>query len=372
MNINITRTVDKYAGKIICKTISILPKSKTINLQTLQKIIIIKLWAVGESVLTLPLIKSIKQTYPQAQITVLARNRNKDIYTGQPFIDDVILFEQNNITHIIKQFKKFDLAIDCEPYLNISAILGKWLAKKQIGYSHGTRAKLYSKTIEYNDKQHAIKTYLDLAKIISAKTNNEKLIKLNYAEEDKNQIETLLKQNDINKKDALVGICASVAESSKDRMWASENYAQIIDGLIQKYGAKILLVGGKNDYWHNESIIKLCKNNEKILNFAGKTSLKGLFALMVYFKLFISNDTGPMHIAAAQGVQTIGIFGPNTPIRFAPCGKKNISLYVQQDCSPCINVHKAQFPECVNPIKGKCTKEITPKMVMEAVKKCLK
>ena len=370
MKINWYRNADKTLGSIICRIIGLIPKQKT-NLNTLNSIAIIKLWAVGESVLTLPMIQAIKEKHPEAKITIIARQRNKEVYECLSFVDDVILFEHENLFKIIKLFKKFDLSIDCEPYLNISAILGRWIAKKQIGFSHGNRARLYNQSVEYNDKQHVVKTYLDLAKLLNIDKEYESLPKLNYSQEDSKKIDDLLKSNNITKKDLLIGVCASVAESGKNRMWPNENYSKVIDYIIRKYKAKTVLIGGKNDLAH-EQIRELCKQKEKVINLSGKTSLKELFNLVEHCKLFISNDTGPMHIAAAQGIQTIGIFGPNLPTRFAPYGKKNFSVYAKQWCSPCINVHKGSFPECYNEIKGKCLKEITPKMVQEVIDKCLK
>ncbi|MBI2653126.1 glycosyltransferase family 9 protein, partial [Candidatus Woesearchaeota archaeon] len=92
---------------------------------------------------------------------------------------------------------------------------------------------------------------------------------------------------------------------------------------------------------------------------------------------FIGNDAGPMHIAAAQGVKTIGLFGPNLPIRFGPYGKGNTSLYKGYNCefSPCINVHKGQVPDCLYPRNSndyqKCMKNISVNDVLKEVEKLI-
>ena len=95
------------------------------------------------------------------------------------------------------------------------------------------------------------------------------------------------------------------------------------------------------------AVIDLAGNAKNIYNFAGKFTLRQTFYLISKCNVFIGNDSGPMHIAAAQGVKTIGLFGPNLPLRFAPLNKKSISLYKKMPCSPCINVHKGQVPECI-------------------------
>ena len=85
--------------------------------------------------------------------------------------------------------------------------------------------------------------------------------------------------------------------------------------------------------------------------------------------MLISNDTGPMHIAAAQGVKTIGLFGPNLPIRWGPFGKWNIAVYKKGVCSysPCINVHKGEVPECRFGEDNKCMKAIKVEDVLKYV-----
>ena len=89
--------------------------------------------------------------------------------------------------------------------------------------------------------------------------------------------------------------------------------------------------------------------------------------------MFIGNDAGPMHIAAAQGVKTIGLFGPNLPVRFGPYGKKNESIYRGHNCqySPCINVHKGKVPDCLYPKNSrdyqKCMKNIKVREVLKFI-----
>ena len=110
---------------------------------------------------------------------------------------------------------------------------------------------------------------------------------------------------------------------------------------------------------------------KKIVNLAGKITLKQLFYLTEKCNLIISNDAGGMHIAAAQGTKTIGLFGPNLPVRFRPLNKKSLSVYKGKICkySPCINVHKGEVPDCCYKGKDyqKCMKEIKVEDVLKFV-----
>ena len=356
------RLIDKYIGNIICfligtplLIISFFTPKKTINEIIPKRILVIKLWAIGESILTLPMIHTIKSKFPNSEIIVLARNYNKEAYLDNKDISEVILAEPNYLFQIFSLVRSFDLVFDCEPYFRISAILSWWLGKRRIGFDHTIRSLLYTDKIKYNDKQHVVKTHLDLAKVINANYEADKLIELSYSEKDLDFAKEFLKKSKVNKNDLLIGLSPSVAYSAKSRMWPIENYSELASKLIEKYKAKIIFVGAKNDKNLIEQIISkiYISYSNNTVNAAGELNLKQFFALSTLLDLMISNDSGPMHISAAQGIPTIGLFCPNTPVRFAPYGKnkygkENVSIYKPIFNQPCINVHEGQIPNCNN------------------------
>ncbi len=115
----------------------------------------------------------------------------------------------------------------------------------------------------------------------------------------------------------------------------------------------------------------MMKIKNAAVSVAGEISLSELFELARRSVIFISNDTGPMHIAAAQGTHTIGLFGPNLPVRFGPYGKWNESVYHKKPCSPCINVHLGKILDCREKVSGNCMKLITTEEVKSVIKKMI-
>ena len=107
--------------------------------------------------------------------------------------------------------------------------------------------------------------------------------------------------------------------------------------------------------------------SDSAVSLAGKTSIKQTFRIIGKCRILIGNDSGPMHIGAAMGTPTIGLFGPNLPVRWRPFGKKNRYVYKPIKCSPCINVHLGKVPECRYGKDNRCMKLIEVKDVMEAV-----
>jgi len=198
---------------------------------------------------------------------------------------------------------------------------------------------------------------MDLLKPLGIKSKVRNLEKLNYSSKDKKSIDNLLKKNNIGKKDFIVGLGVGTAESSKSRMWPAERFAELADYLIKKHKAKIVFIGNDKEKNLINNIINSVKNNENCLNAAGKTNVREMFYLIGLCNLFIGNDAGLIHVAAAQNVKTIGLFGCNLPVRFSPFGKNNIAIR-KQTGNPCINVHKGQVIECKYGKENICVKKI--------------
>ncbi len=301
-----------------------------------KRICIIKLWAVGESIVTLPMIKSIHERFPEATIDVIVRERNRVAYTGQPFINEVLSLPQT-----ITRPNHYDICIDCEPYLNMSAILSYHVSKFRIGFDHGIRRLLYDTRIFYRDDQNFVLTYMDLARPLGITSTPTSLVKMQYSDDDKKSALDFIRANGVGDKDRVIGIGAGTAESGHSRRWPAEKYAQLCDRLVSD-GFKIVFVGAPFDKTVNEQVISMMKEKRNVIDAAGRLSLRAFFALVERFDAMVSNDTGSMHIAAAQGVRTLGIFCPTDPAVLAPFGKGNAFVYKPVIPTPCINVHKGQ------------------------------
>ena len=405
LSVKTIKFLDKYLGNTLC---FILSPSKLFYPRkfNIKNILVMQLWGIGESVLTLPTIRALRKKFPKANIEILVTERNKEVYFENKDIDKIIPIKLNPLSigkFIFKNYKRYDLIIDMEEYLNISSIISFFIGRKRIGYSHNLRSKLYTDTTKYNDKQHCSQTFADLLKPlnINFKVNMseighhklpalagekipisehaqkplvfDKLIKLNYSANDKKIIDRILLKNKVNKNDFIVGVAPGAAESAKSRMWPKENFIELSNQLInKKKNIKIIFIGNNEEKNLINDIINKIKEKNKIINLAGKISLKPLFYLAEKCNLVISNDAGAMHIAATQGTKTIGLFGPNLPVRFGPLNKKSVSIYKGDLCkfSPCINVHKGEVPDCCYKGKNyqKCMKNISVKDILKFVK----
>src|SRR3989338_3672187 len=199
----VIKFIDTFIGNLICRFLAFFNKKKDRTTAEIDKILVIQLWGVGETILTLPAIEALRKKFPKTKIDVLATSRNGDVYYHNKNIGDLFVIRLNFFSilrFISKNMKKYDLVVDMEEYLNISAIISFFAGKRIVGYAHDSRAKLYTDKIRYNDKQHAVQTFLDLVNALGIDYNANKLPKLDYSENDKNVVDKFLKSNGIKNK----------------------------------------------------------------------------------------------------------------------------------------------------------------------------
>jgi heptosyltransferase-2 len=111
------------------------------------------------------------------------------------------------------------------------------------------------------------------------------------------------------------------------------------------------------------------QSSHRALDAMGLPSLQHTAEILRRCALVVSNDTGVMHLAAAMGTPTVGLFGPNSPARYAPVGPRTAAVYGgKTSCSPCIHIHRGDVPECSHPVKGQCLLDVDIAHVLDAAR----
>ncbi len=369
------RLIDLFIGKIIIFLLLPFKNLKGHLHEKPKKILAIRLWGLGSAVLNVPALYAIKQCYPDSTLTVLEGSRIHGVFGCYGFIDEIYTM---NVTapgmakFILKHFKRFDLVIDFEEYFLSTAIIAFLTGGGTAGFDKRIPAKFFDSKVRFNDRQYVVETYLDILRHTGCKQKPGKLIYPEFSskaiEEMNSKLTSLGFAPDSR---PLVGFCIGAAESTRERMWPSENFILLADFLIEKYDAKVVLIGSQGEHKLNEETALKVKTQKNILNLAGKLSMKELIFAMKKFSLFVSNDTGPMHMAGAANMPIVALFGPNLPLRYAPRGENIVVCYKGISCSPCIHAHKGIIPDCNKENRGECMKMISVDSVKCAVEKLL-
>jgi lipopolysaccharide heptosyltransferase II len=324
----------------------------------MKKIVLINFGGIGDEILFLPTIKSVKQTYPNSEITLVTEPRSKSIKDLTYMINKIIecdiksKFRIFEVLKLISKLKKgkFDMIISSGASPLISVILFLSGIKQRYGYDTGILSKiLLTKTIKLNKRQYAGNMYHDLVSGIC-----DLPAELPEIEIDKTYHTDPLAENielPADKKIILIHPGSSKLSKEKNIIKSYDNWTELIKRLQDTEKYTILLVGGPDDKEVIDDIIK--NTSEKnFINLFGKTkNIKQLVKLMKKADLCICIDSAPMHIAVGLKKKLIAIFGPTDEKKLLPKDKLFIPITNVVRCRPCLWDKSHESCENVNCLK---------------------
>lgn len=316
---------------------------------------------IGDSVISTAAVKAVKEHYRDASIVIAARNWLKDIWLENPYISGIINCDLNFERILLLRKQRFDLGIIFPSSLSSAWFMFLSGAKERVGYENPVRNFLLTKPISHPKRdKHLIEEYFDILRSIGITPKDKELI-VRLSPYDEARADVLLIAKGIKKNDELIGICPGATYGPAKR-WLPDRFVELSKKLIEKHGIKIVLFGN-----NSEAVLLSSLANEigkEALYFAGNTSIKITTSLIKRCKLIVTNDTGPMHLAASMHVPILAIFGSTSPAWTAPLGKEHFIVYKALSCSPCF---KRSCP------KGDyaCFKEISVDEVMHEVNRIL-
>jgi lipopolysaccharide heptosyltransferase II len=339
-----------------------------------MKILIICLDNIGDVVMSTIIPRALKNKFSETTITYLVKEYSKDVVQTNPLVNEILIFNPSwlsdplkkhftfgQITSLIKNLKicKFDLCLvvnaDWKKALlaSLSGIPEKIGAKRKKAGFFLTRTYAY----QPSETRHMIEDNIDLLRILKIEAGNLLPEVFSRAEDDRTVTE-FLKKNGITQDKRIVGIHPFSNHPSRD--WQIDKFIALADKLIDRDGLPVLFMMQSLGQ-DSGKITQLVK--KKGLYVMDNMDLGQLIAFIKCCSVFIGNDSGPMHLAAALKVPTVGIFGPSNPKRFSPLGNTNIVVRNELPCNPC-----GSSPDCKT---LECLKSITVEQVYEAVKQLL-
>jgi lipopolysaccharide heptosyltransferase II len=346
-----------------------------------KKVLVIYLSGIGDTVMVLSCLRFICKNYPNAEISVLASSRNYEIVKASPYCSRLFYLDTTEgisdfiriFIRIMKELRRIecDLVIDFEQFLRLSAIitfLSK--ARQRVGFRTPNQYRhwAYTETLTYDPSAHNFDNFLRLLNLLGIYDKPRELEQIYVGKEDRTVVERLIQENGISHRDLVIGIHPGSGSTGVSRRWEPAKYGAIADLLTDHRGAKIVFTGTRDEQGLVRSILSTTRNTTSCSNFAGKVTLGQLPFLIKRCRVFLSNDTGPLHIAAAMKVPVVALVGPNTPMRYGPIGEGHSIIYKSLDCSPCIVAHEGIVPNCED---NRCMQEITVEEVWKALDSAL-
>jgi len=344
---------------------------------TPQRILVGLLLPIGDTLLTTPALAALHHHFPDAEITALVSTSNAGILDGNPDIARCVQAPTLGGVGMAEQLVSSVRALHQERYDLIISLSAASALITRLGARGPSRVLLEMSplwwlrggTAEYR-ACHAVDHYLRTIATLGVPmpTPEERVPRLYLTDRDRAEARRLLRERGIRAGDVRVALHVGGDGFSGRKRWAPARFAAVANGLIERYGAHILLIGGTADRALSEKTAALIPRRAQVL--AGSVGLKTTAALIESSTLFIGNDSAPLHIAAAVGTRAVGIFGPSDWNEFTPVGKPGYTQRVVHSdvaCSPCFRFVGNAPAWRLNPCHSyACLKAISPEHVLDA------
>jgi lipopolysaccharide heptosyltransferase II len=228
----------------------------------------------------------------------------------------------------------YDLVIDLQGLFRSGLYAALTGCPVRVGFDDGREGSswFYSRRVKVsNDAVHAVDRGLDLVRRFGVKTGPTPAFPVPDGRREKEWVDDLWRRHQIRDGEVVCIVHPSARWATK--RWPGERFAQLADGLITRERLRIIIVGSADEASQFEEMSR--QMSQPVINLTGETELLQLAALLRRSDLLVSNDSGPIHLAAAVGTPVVAIFGPTNPSRVGPYGGGHVVLRKEIDCSRC-------------------------------------
>ena len=384
MTIRQMQTIDKYVGALICDLLSLLNRVRRLfpvgdkAARPVKKVALLKFWGMGTIIVAAPSLRSLRKKYPGAEIVFVTFRNNTDIVSMLSIADRTIgirikngpaAFLKDTLAALLAlRRESVDVLYDLEFFTRFSAIVSFLSgAPERIGFYSWDirRGDLHTNNVSFNRYWHMSENFRNLLGVEPPSPGFR--LPVNIPADAGEFVHHQMDEQKIPRDNFIcVNVNAAVA-FGWERRWEGKRFAELTDRLIEEYGVNAIFIGDRSEREYVAGVIAAGKKQGYLHNWSGSTNAAQLAALFGESRMLVSNDTGPLHLAAALGVPTVSFFGSDTPVLYGPQGGQHLIFYRNIDCSPCVSVMVSKEIQCH---KGypQCLYEITVDDVFQAIK----
>ena len=333
-----------------------------------RRILIIKPSSLGDVVHALPTLAALRDRFPSAHIAWLVKKQWAGILERAEGLDQIWRVDpglRGWIRHVpALRAAAFDLVIDLQGLFRSGAMAWLTGCRTRIGFANGREGSplFYTQRVSVLTRDmHAVDRYRLVAASVGAVSTREPEFRLTPTVHDRIEVARLLEQ--AGRTLGVPWIAVNVSARWKTKRWPAEHFAHVADAIHDEGLGRVALIGSADDRPAITDVVAHMRTTP--IDLTGKTGPDLLPALLESATLLVTNDSGPMHIAAATGTPVIALFGPTSAVRTGPYGAQHRVLTSDVPCRPCFS------RVCRNPAQLECLTTIDPKSVVTAVREQL-
>jgi len=354
VKIRILKAMDLVLGCFAVRILGIFPAGCS-GVSSPNSILFIRPGGIGDAVHLIPVIKLLKNKFPDVVIDVLAERRNSSVFALTPKVRSVKHYDMSGELLSVLM-TGYDVVIDTEQWQRLSAVVARLVrADVRIGFATNERTRMFNFPVQYSHDDYEMLSFLKLLEPlgISASEHIDPLW-LEIPKEASTKSAELLS--------SLMGnsfVTIFPGASIPERRWGADRFRDLA-GMLADRGIRTVVVGGAEDAGDGDEIVR---GIPIACNLAGKTSLLETAAVIDRCAVLVSGDSGILHIGVGLGKPTVSLFGPGISAKWAPAGGTHVVINRNHSCSPCTEF--GYTPRCK--IGAKCISEILPDEVCRAV-----
>ncbi len=381
MTIKMMRAIDRFAGVPLCwlagawNRLSAGRKPEAVP--GIQTVLVIKFFGLGSVLLSTPVLAQLLHALPRARVIYLTFSSNRELLekTGLP-IEIITVSPASTAAFAATTASAFrrlrnasiDVVFDLEFFSKFSTLIsGLCGARVRIGFDMPTRWRRSNLThpVSLDHSLHVSGLFLRQLKAIGLDAPaTVNIIGPKPSPGEKAAMERQLGlAGDTSE---VISVNINAGSTSLERRWRPHRFVEVAMKLLHENPSrKIYFIGNADEHGYVDDALRSAGDGAGALrNCCGALSLGELVALLERSSFLLTNDSGPMHIAAAAGVPVVALFGPETPAFYGPGGRSRI-CYKATSCSPCLNIYNAKQFVC--PYNTRCMEEISTDEVLEAI-----
>jgi ADP-heptose:LPS heptosyltransferase len=349
----------------------------------IQRILAVKVDHIGDFITAIPAIRRLKQVFPSASIHVLASRAARAVAATLDCVDEFIEFEffhtisglgprqisQDEYQALSQRLApyRFDIAVDLRKHLDTRDVLRYTPARFLVGYDYMGQFPFLDVALEWEGdknlqrkRSHVSDDLINLVEAIRTAGTAERT-RLDLAASSEGPPDFL--EDDARELFAKPVVAVHPGVGNEMRQWPAEHFAALIDLLVERNAVNAVLIGGPEEASLAEQVLGKVARRDSVVSLVGKTPLRDLPALLSACALYVGNNSGPKHIAAALGVPTIGIHsGVVDAAEWGPIGERAVALRRDMMCSPCYISRRADCPRnfaCMRGLEPAAVQEIS-------------
>jgi ADP-heptose:LPS heptosyltransferase len=345
-----------------------------------RRILVVKFLGLGSILLATPLLRRLRETWPEARITFLTLGPNVDLVRRLGCVDEVLGVPSRSTSALLAAVpglllalrrRRFDLAIDLEFYSRLSNLVS-WGsgARRRVGFFVRARwrGSLLTDPVYFNPTLPFGRAVMALLKPLRVAPGDEtRLVRPAVHVEEETAALSRLAALGLSETGSLVVVNVNASDLCDERRWPEERFA----GLIGRFRGEVAAVDGFafiGTAQQGTVVRRVLERldpavRERCLDLSGRTRLVDLLVLLQRSALLVTNDSGPLHLATALGVPSVSLFGPETPALYGPVGADHLVFYAGHWCSPCLSVYNAKIAMCRG--QNECMRRITLEQVVQ-------